>query len=518
MRVKFMFLSLLLSCIFSSVAIAQPLPQPFAQEYEYVDLGDLSIYSNERNGREFQDPEMGEAVAKIQSLPRKARVKQPTRSDVRFQDVTVLTAGSLASLLGNEINEIDSLVVRGPVNYVDIYTMWRSSFYGKLTVLNLENAEIQDNRLPRNAFWYQEEQYTLGSDIIEAINLRRIILPEGLEEIGEGAFAYAINLEEINFPSTLKEIQGHIFTDCVRLNVNPLVIPEGVEEIGYMAFNNCKSLTAKVVMPSTLKRIKGGAFVGSRITECNFPEGLEEIGECAFYANCLKEAILPNTCQSLPGAMHFMLNYELEKVSLPEGIKAIPVDFVADCFELKEFIMPNSVEVIGRSAFGQCTGLHELQLSTSLKSIDREGLYDCKGLTTINFPSSLETLGTQSCENWRSIESIYCEALIPPTCISSEINSEWTPFGSCSDDVDWGTRRDIPVYVPVGSAELYRNAWGWNFFTNFIEIDNFPYSGTESVSLDTSQQDDTIYDLFGRKVDTIVPGNIYIRNGKKHIK
>lgn len=128
MRVKFMFLSLLLSCIFSSAAIAQPLPQPFAQEYEYVDLGDLSIYSNERNGREFQDPEMGQAVAKIQSLPRKARVKQPTRSDVRFQDVTVVTAGSLASLLGNEINEIDSLVVRGPVNYVDIYTMWRSSF------------------------------------------------------------------------------------------------------------------------------------------------------------------------------------------------------------------------------------------------------------------------------------------------------------------------------------------------------------------------------------------------------
>lgn len=93
----------------------------------------------------------------------------------------------------------------------------------------------------------------------------------GLEEIGEGAFCYAIDLEDVNFPSSLKAIRRRCFSDCISLNVNPLVIPEGVEEIGYMAFVNCKSLTGKVVLPTTLKRINDGAFFSTKITECNFP-------------------------------------------------------------------------------------------------------------------------------------------------------------------------------------------------------------------------------------------------------
>lgn len=105
-----------------------------------------------------------------------------------------------------------------------------------MTVANLEYTQIAGNRIPKNAFWYQSEQYTPGSEYIDCIPLRRIILPEGLEEIGEGAFCYAIDLEDVNFPSSLKAIRRRCFSDCISLNVNPLVIPEGVEEIGYMAF------------------------------------------------------------------------------------------------------------------------------------------------------------------------------------------------------------------------------------------------------------------------------------------
>lgn len=128
-------------------------------------------------------------------------------------------------------------------------------------------------------------------------------------------------------------------------------IPEGVEEIGSYAFYNCKQLTAKVVMPTTLKRIDTGAYFSSKITECNFPEGLVEIGDGAFYGTRIKEAIMPNTCQSFPGGDHFGLCYELEKVRIPEGPKLIPQGFVDDYINLTEFIMPNSIEEIGNGAF-----------------------------------------------------------------------------------------------------------------------------------------------------------------------
>lgn len=477
-----------------------------AQKYEYLDLGDISRVS--------KDITADNGVYRLEFLPRNARVMNTTRSEIKFKDVTLSKSGTLASTLGDEINEIDSLVVRGPINAADFHTIWSSSFYGGLTVANLEYAQIADNRIPKNAFWYQSEQYTPGSEYIDCIVLRRIILPEGVVEIGEGAFCYAINLENVNFPSSLRTINKRCFSDCISLNVNPLIIPEGVEEIGYMAFVNCKSLAGKIILPTTLKKINDGAFLSAKITECNFPEGLEKIGDAAFYATRLKEAILPNSCKTFTGTDHFALNYELEKVRFPEGLTIIPESFVDNCINLTEFIMPNSIEEIGDRAFWQCGSLQELQLSSNVKSIGLEGLYYCKGLKTICLPSTLETLGAESCENWKNVKSIYCAAEIPPVCIDSEINPGWTPFGEYGDDFVNRTPQDTPVYVPIGSADLYRNAWGWNYFTNFIETDSFPSSGIDNVVIDGKEDYGDYYDLLGRKVETLTSGNIYIRNGK----
>lgn len=399
------------------ITLVGMLAQLHAQEYDYISLGDIPKSSSGRDDISIRYAAVYNDAGSPEILPRNARVRRATRSEIKFRDVTLTEAGTLASVLGDEINEIDSLVVRGPVNAEDLHTMWGGSFYGGMTVLNLEHASIQGNRLPKNAFWYQSEQYTPGSEYIDCIPLRRIMLPEGLVEIGESAFCYAIALEDVNFPASIREIRKRCFSDCISLNVDPLVIPEGVEEIGYMAFVSCKSLTGRVVMPTTLKRINDGAFFSAKITECNFPDGLLEIGDAAFYATRLKEAILPNSCQYLYGGDHFALNYELEKVRFPEGLTVIPVSFVDNCVKLTEFIMPNSIEVIGDRAFWQCGSLKGLYLPPNLKSIGLEGLYYCKGLRTISLPSTLETLGAESCENWKSIEGIYCAAETPPVTV-----------------------------------------------------------------------------------------------------
>lgn len=501
-------------------AVLTTLTQLSAQKYDYVLLGDISKHSYEGNVINVLDSGRDDSGHDFGSLPRNARVKKaPTRSEVRFKDVTLTESGTLESALGDEINNIDSLVVRGPIDAADLHTIWSSSFYGGLTVANLEYAQVQDNRLPKDAFWYPSEQLTPGAGYIDCIPLRRIILPEGLEEIGERAFAYAIDLKDINFPSSLKAIKRRCFSDCISLSVNPLVIPEGVEEIGYMAFVNCKSLTGKVILPTTLKKISDGAFFSTKISECNFPDGLQEIGDGAFYATRLKEAILPNSCQSFPGSDHFALNYELEKVRFPDGLKQIPGSFVDNCTVLKEFIMenPNTIEEIGERAFWQCGSLQGLPLFSNLKTIGTYGLFYCKGLKSIYFPSTLETLGVESCKNWKNITSIYCAAKIPPVCIDSDINPGCTPFGKYGNDFVNRTPQDTPVYVPIGSAELYRNAWGWNYFTNFIETDDFPSSGIKQVDNCRKEPSAIIYDVFGKKVDKPVPGNIYIRDGKKFI-
>lgn len=140
-----------------------------------------------------------------------------------------------------------------------------------------------------------------------------------------------------------------------------------------------------------------------------------------------------------------------------------------------------------------------------------------QGIETIYFPSSLETLGAESCEYWKNVKSIYCAAKIPPVCIDSELNPGSTPFGDYGDDFVNRTPQETLVYIPIGSTELYRNAWGWNYFTNFIETDNFPSSGIDSAVIDGKEDNGVYYDLLGRKVDNPTSGNIYIHNGKKYI-
>ena len=448
-----------------------------------------------------------------------------------YKDVTTSHSGELASLLGEDTNGIDSLVVRGPINSDDFYTMWQASFYGNLSVINLENANVENGVVPKNAFWHQSEQLEPDGQYIDCIRLRRIIFPEGVVEIGNGAFSYCIYLEEINIPSTLRRLNKYSFSECIRLKTDPLVFHEGMEEIADLAFQNCRSLTGEVVLPSTMKRIGEGSFFSCKITKVNLPDGLEEIGDAAFYACRLKEVYIPNSCQNLIGASHVQFNFGLEKIHLPEGITIIPSWFACYCTDLKEVNIPSTVKVIKSSAFEHCKPLRSINLPEGLERIEKDAFNYVSSLEEVVFPSTLKTLGGEAFAYCRNLKRVYCTATIPPTCEDSPTNPGDTPFGSYVES-DLQASRDIPLYVPVGSAELYRNAWGWDFFRNIIETDEFPETTSiHSKTIEPETCRDMYYDLNRRKIDVPVKGRIfdlqgrpvqgspkhgvYIKNGKK---
>ena len=83
-----------------------------------------------------------------------------------------------------------------------------------------------------------------GNSLDEALNslqsdlqiptLQKVILPEGLESIGKGAFS-GCNLQEVNLPSTLKYIGTSAFEGCY---IDNFTIPAGVEYIGEMCIRD----------------------------------------------------------------------------------------------------------------------------------------------------------------------------------------------------------------------------------------------------------------------------------------
>ena len=437
------------------------------------------------------------------------------QKDIICLDVTVTHPGELAGKLGDDAVVPDSLVVRGPINSVDLRAMFIASLKG-LSVMNLKDAVIENNRIPDSAFWDEEEQLIPGTYNYYCMALRRIIFPEGLQEIGKSAFLFAKRLETINLPSTLKVIESGSFCYCTRLNSSPLVFPEGLTEIGRQAFDGCNDVydrekghykELEVVIPSTIKTIPFATFDGCHISKLVLPHGLEKIEGMAFYRHCLKELVIPASCKEL-GEASFGAGYDFEKIVVSEGITCIPNGFVEYCMNLKEVKLPSTLVTIGPGAFSGCSSLSYLDLPEGLKQIEGNAFRDCSKLTQLTFPASLESLGEGSCT---SLRKIYCKATTPPTCPENPNNPGYGPFGPCSN-----LMIEYPLYVPVGSSMQYRLARGWSNFANVIETDDFP-AGIEDVLADGVDEDQTIYDLSGRIVANPVAETLYIKGGKKFV-
>lgn len=431
-------------------------------------------------------------------------------TETNYREVITDKGGELAEKLKDCIDDIDSLVVKGNINDADFKTLWKASLYGKLSVINLKDAVIDNETVPDNAFWDFDEQVHIEEGTFTSVMLRRIIFPEGLKHIGSGAFQYARRLEDINIPSTLQSIGNEAFYECLKLKTDPLVFPEGFETIGDKAFFDCRSLKGRVVLPSTMKKINDQVFYQAKVGSVVFPDQLETIGDYSFYGCMLKEAIIPNTCQHLKGSGHFCLNRELEKLHIPEGIETIPMEFANGCEKLKEVDIPSTVKEIGNRAFAQCAEMTNLELPDGLETIGEEAFAYMYALEEIVFPASLKSLGAESCNGWSGMKRIYCMATEPPVCEKSS-RSERTPFGVTDSGYKFN---DVPLYVPVGSADKYRNAWGWSFFKNIIETGDFP-TAIHGVTERIQKASNDIYDLSGRKVVAPCKGRIYVVNGKK---
>ena len=215
-----------------------------------------------------------------------------------------------------------------------------------------------------------------------------LTIPEGVEEIEEGALAGLKTLNRVTLPSTLKRIGARAFEDCGGLS--EVSLPKGVAEIGEACFRNCVSLTkinlpegmteipdnafwncrtlAKVQLPkSGLKRIGAGAFVDcDLLTDVKMPKGLEEIGDHAFAGSGLKKATVPDSVTKL-GKEAFAMS-DISSLTLPKGLTEIPEKLCYRAIDLKTVKIPGGVTQIGDRAFMGCL-ISNLTLPEGLTSI-----------------------------------------------------------------------------------------------------------------------------------------------------
>lgn len=115
--------------------------------------------------------------------------------------------------------------------------------------------------------------------------LKYLVLPEGLESIGNSVFSCEEHLRYIFFPSTLREIGENAFGDCIRLK--RVCIPGSVREITEDCFCDCTRLKWVYIGEGT-KRIDRYAFMNCKeLRHVYLPASLERISRSSFYG-CIK--------------------------------------------------------------------------------------------------------------------------------------------------------------------------------------------------------------------------------------
>ena len=86
---------------------------------------------------------------------------------------------------------------------------------------------------------------------------RDVTIPEGVTEIGKGAFFGKSRIESLVIPEGVTRIENHAFEECRGLR--QVSFPHSVKYIGYQAFYKCRGLR-EVVIPSNVEYIGEHAF------------------------------------------------------------------------------------------------------------------------------------------------------------------------------------------------------------------------------------------------------------------
>ena len=171
-----------------------------------------------------------------------------------------------------------------------------------------------------------------GEDSAVQHKIKKIIMEEGIEKIGERAFAFC-NAKEVDLPQTLKKMgkQAFYYTLIKTVNIPPSVseygkdifmhsdvetayLPDNMKEIPSGFFSECVKLQ-KVVWPSNLTKISAYAFSNCNFDKFHVPDTVKKIDQGAFYC-----------CE------------KLKTITIGKSVKKVSKDFISGCYSLKRIV------------------------------------------------------------------------------------------------------------------------------------------------------------------------------------
>lgn len=286
--------------------------------------------------------------------------------------------------------------------------------------------------------------------IRETETLGRLVIPDGAEEISDGAYAGNTTLKSVIVPRSVKRIGARAFADCTSLEFISFGGERSELYIDAQAFAGCTSLK-NVILP-----------VGTRLGNAVFSgcTGLTDVATDAFKGIT---DLLFEGCRSLTD------------IRIPSGTEIIGADAFSECTALRRVSVPSSLKSIEMNAFKYCERLECITLPSELQHIDQYALAYCTELNGIGeIGKDVSEIGTRAFYKCQSLSAI-------------PVSEENTVYGSVNGNLYTKDRRclmqyaagknDTVFYLPSEVEEICPQACAWGKMEKIILPDSIKSIG-----------------------------------------
>ncbi len=260
--------------------------------------------------------------------------------------------------------------------------------------VSVENTETGKTEMSKSIYLSVKDPYTVNAIYLMSYKGLggEVVIPTdlGFTTIYEYAFSNSENVPKDTSKGDVIDDEDPYYTKATFIGndtITKVVIPEGVVEIQNYAFAGLTALE-EVVLPSTLKKIGGGAFQGcTKLRQINL-ESVKFINQYAFYNTALTNIDLSS---SVAIGNYAFANAKLSYLELPTSAQSIGIGSFENNAELIGVTFNAPKVKLGVEAFAGCEKLTDINVNAAV--IPSYAFADCAGLTNVTLGADVSVIG-----------------------------------------------------------------------------------------------------------------------------
>lgn len=325
---------------------------------------------------------------------------------------------------------------------------------------------------------------SIDSYAFEGQELTEVIIPASVKKFGKDAFAQMPSLLRFEYEGEgYAESENGILYNCYNLRYF-----KGITRM--LAYND--ALDTLIVTYG----YASASFLNRSYVDDSHAYDKRLFGKYDTIPKKIKTYFLPSELEEIGD---FLLCYatNLGGITIPKKVHTIGSGAFLRCTSVDSLVfMGDSLKIIGDSAFSHCSQLSGLSLPKNIQSIGHSAFLCCSLLDSLVFlGDGLQTIGDSAFCNCNQLAKISLQDTLPPIIEAHTFE---------------GVGRSIPIHVPLGSSQRYKEAPYWCEFQNFIEPSPATYVDDVHVKHNATQKvflngqlllvnDDILYNIMGQK-------------------